>query len=426
MPSGGTVAFRSFGCKLNQYETQFIRENFLRAGYKEVHFSQASDIYLINACSVTSKSDYHARQAIRRARRRSPSSLIIATGCYAQLNPSALARIADIVLGNQEKGNALHYLRETNGGGRVFTTSSSEFSTFQPMKIREFCGHTRAFVKIQDGCSTPCSFCIVPKARGRARSAPLEDILSQIESLAQAGYREVVLSGVNIGTLGDDLIRLLQRLEGMDLPQRVRLSSIEPLDFTTELIDFVATSRKVCPHFHLPLQSGDQEILQAMNRRYDPAFYEELIWELNSRIPGVGIGADVLVGFPGESEKAFRNTYQLVERLPLAYLHVFSYSLRKGTPAAEFPYQVNPTVKSERSVLMRRLGMKKWQSFRERFLSQTLEVLVERNKKEGFFTGLSGNYIRVYIQHGKELGNAFLRVRLIDLKDKGVWGELVK
>lgn len=426
MPGRGTIAFRSLGCKLNQFETEFTRENFLRAGYREVNFSQVSDIYLINTCSVTSKSDYHARQAIRRARRLSPSSFIIATGCYAQLNPSALAGIADLVLGNREKLDVLHYLKEANGGGRVFTTPSSRFSAFQRMEINGFHGHTRAFIKVQDGCSTPCSFCIVPKARGRSRSAPVEDVLSQIESLSRAGYREVVLTGVNIGNLGGDLIKLLQRVEGMESPQRIRISSIEPMDFTGELIEFVANSRKVCPHFHIPLQSGDKGILQAMNRRYDPSFYEALIRELASKIPQVGIGADVLVGFPGEGEEAFRNTYQLVERLPLTYLHVFSYSPREGTPAARFPNQVYPATKKERSLLMRRLGMEKWRRFREEFLGQTLEILVERGKKEGFFSGLAGNYIRIYIKDGRGLENRLVRVRALGLQGKGIWGELIE
>lgn len=426
MPCQGKVAFRSFGCKLNQFETEFIREDFLRAGFREVGFSQLSDIYLINTCSVTSQSDYHARQAIRKARRLSPHSFIIATGCYAQLNPSALVGLADLVLGNREKRDVLHYLKGTNGGGKVFTSPSSGFSAIPRMVIGGFQGHTRAFIKVQDGCSTPCSFCIVPQARGRARSASLEDILSQIESLAQAGFKEVVLTGVNIGSLGANLIKLLERLEGMELPQRVRFSSIEPTDFTPELIDFVASSRKICPHFHIPLQSGDKGILQLMNRQYNPSFYEGFIRELRSKVPQAGIGADVLVGFPGEGEKAFRNTYQLVERLPLTYLHVFSYSPREGTPAAKFPDQVDPTVKNERSLLMRRLGMEKWRRFREGFLGQTLEILVERGEKEGFFTGLSGNYIRAYIKGGGKLRNRMVRVRTLGLKEKGVWGELVE
>ncbi len=426
MSWAGTVAFRSFGCKLNQFETEFIREDFLRAGYREVEFSQPSDIYLINTCSVTAQSDYHARQAIRAARRRSPSSLIIATGCYAQLNPWILADLADLVLGNGEKGDVLHYLREVNGGGKVFTSPSSAFSTFPRMAIRELRGHTRAFVKIQDGCSTPCSFCIVPKARGRARHASIEEILSQIDSLVKAGYREVVLTGVNIGSLGTDLITLLQRLEEMELPQRVRLSSIEPTDFTPELIDFVAASHKVCPHFHIPLQSGDRGILQLMNRRYDPSFYEALIWELSSKIPQAGIGADVLVGFPGEGEKEYENTYHLVEKLPLAYLHVFSYSPREGTPAAKFPNQVSPVVKKERSLLMRKLGMEKWQRFRERFKGQSLEVLVERGRKDGLITGLTGNYIRVYINSERDSGNKLVKVIVSGLRGKGVEGKLVE
>jgi len=426
VPSPGRIGLRSFGCKLNQFETEFIREEFLRAGYLEVEFSQVADLYLVNTCSVTSQSDYHARQAIRRARRLSPSSLIIATGCYAQTNPAALAGIADLVLGNREKADVLRYLGEVNSGEKVYTSPPSQFSTFPPMAIGGFQGHTRAFVKIQDGCSTPCSFCIVPLARGRARSAPLEAILSQIESLTRAGYQEVVLTGVNIGYLGPDLIELLKRLEGKDYPRRVRLSSIEPTDFTPELIDFVASSSKVCPHFHIPLQSGDKGILQLMNRQYDPKFYENLIWELNSKIPYAGIGADILVGFPGEKEEAFQNTYRLVEKLPLAYFHVFSYSPRKGTLAAEFPDQVDPPVKKRRSLLMRRLGMEKWRRFRERFLGQTLDILVEKGKREGVYTGLAGNYIRAYIRGGEKLENRLVKVEASGLQEKGVWGELIE
>jgi threonylcarbamoyladenosine tRNA methylthiotransferase MtaB len=453
-----SVAFVTVGCKLNQFETEQMRELVDAGGYVACPGDRAADIYVINTCTVTSKSDYRSRQAVRRCIRSNPGALVIVTGCYAQVAPEDIARIegVDVVLGNAEKDNILDFIAE--GGARAAETrtpgaaptvkvtpteSLTALKTGRPLK--GFGRYTRAFVKIQDGCDNRCTYCAVPGARGRSRSKQAGEICSEIEVLAGEGFREVVLTGVHLGSYGKDLARpggpagshgvaasggpsggptdlagLLHRVAGVPGIERIRLSSVEPTDLKDQLIEAMANpAMKIAPHVHVPLQSGDDGILRRMARPYDRALYGTLVERIAARIPWCGIGADVMVGFPGEDDRAFRNTYDLIDALPITYLHVFSYSPRPGTPAAGMDGQVEPGLKKERSRVLRRLGSEKSRRFRHSLLGHRLQVLVLETRASGRQTGLSGNYVKAYFKEPVR-ANTILECEAVDTRSDGL------
>ena len=439
------VAFSTIGCKLNQFETMGIRGFFEERGYQIVPFPSPADIYVVNTCTVTGKSDYRSRQAIRKALRTNPASFVVVTGCYAQLNPQEIARIkgVDLILGNDEKFFFSKYFIEPKklSSPAILTSDLASKTSFTTYSLKAFPGYTRAFVKIQDGCNASCSYCAVRGARGINRSENPEIIISQISQLVAAGHKEVVLTGIHLGTYGLDLGReislagLLKRLRDISDLRKVRLSSVEPREFTPELIEEIADNPKVCRHLHIPLQSGDPDILRRMNRDYDPSYYYDLVTRLKSLMPDLAIGADVIVGFPGEEEQHFRNAYQFIQELPITYLHVFSYSKRKGTPAASFPQQVPTEIKRERSLELRRLGRQKNLAFKKGFLGKTVEVLVEntRDKETGLLKGITDNYIKVLLpdkqcsdRAGYPLGaamNNYCPVQITAITADKVYGE---
>jgi len=433
-----TVALTTIGCKLNQFETIGMREFFERRGYKIVPFSHPADIYVVNTCTVTGKSDYRSRQAIRKAFRLNPQSFIIVTGCYAQLSPRDVAQLegVDLVLGNREKFSLERYLQEPQKfpQPRIYTRDLRQVPDFPTYLIEAFPGYTRAFVKIQDGCDSNCSYCAVRLARGPNRSERPEIILEQVRRLVAAGYKEIVLTGIHLGTYGQDLspdlnlASLLRRLRDIAGLKRIRLSSIEPKEFTPELIEEIVNNERICRHLHIPLQSGDPHILRLMNRDYDPDYYFQLICRLKDLLPEMSIGSDVIVGFPGEGDGHFWNTYKFIETLPISYLHVFSYSRREGTPAAHFPDQVAGEVKKERSRLLRQLGKEKALAFKKGFLGQTVEVLIEntRDKDTGLLRGITDNYIKVLLTGPDDRMNEFYRVRITEIRDNRVMGEWLR
>jgi threonylcarbamoyladenosine tRNA methylthiotransferase MtaB len=428
------VALSTIGCKLNQFEMMGMREFFVERGYQIVPFPTPADIYVINTCTVTGKSDYRSRQAIRKAVKANPASFVVVTGCYAQLNPQEISRIkgVDLILGNNEKFFFHRYFTEPKElmSPRIWTSDLSDAPPFATYPIKSFPGYTRAFVKIQDGCDAACSYCAVREARGPNRSEKPRKIISQIEQLVAAGYKEVVLTGIHLGTYGLDLghdinlAGLLKRLKEVSSLRQIRLSSIEPKEFTPELIHEIADNPKVCHHLHIPLQSGDPEILSWMNRDYDPHYYFTLVHRLKSVMPEIAMGADVIVGFPGEEEHHFRNTYRFIQELPISYLHVFSYSKRKGTLAANLPQQISGEIKRERSLELRRLGKQKNLAFKKDFLEKTIEVLVEntRDKETGYLKGITDNYIKVLIQGADERMNNYYRVKVAAIKSDKVYG----
>ena len=425
-----TVAFYTLGCKLNAYDTQWYAEQFVARGYREVSFGDRADVTVVNTCTVTGQGDAQSRKALRRAHRISPEGTVVAVGCYAQTDPDALSQMpeVDLVVGTAERVQLLDLINDTCSLGRTFVTRSRT-ADFQDMDIYNFGGRARAFVKIQEGCNEFCSFCIIPFARGRSRSRTLQSAVSQVKKLVDAGYREVVLTGVHIGDYGADLagcelLQVLKAVEQIDGLDRFRVSSIEATYVTDEMIDFFAESQKFCRHLHIPLQSGDNGILKAMRRPYTRAQYIALLERVAKRVPGVGIGGDVMVGFPGESDAAFQNTRDLIADHPLTYLHVFPYSPRGKTPAARMANQVDPQVKKQRGAILRELGRQKVAAFQARFLGQTLPVLFENRRNGQFLQGLTDNYIRVLAPGPSAACEQIVETRLQRIEDGMVIGEL--
>ncbi len=426
------VALTTLGCKVNQSETAGIREQLIKQGFNAVPFNQPADVYVINTCTVTGKSDLQSRQLIRQAIRRNHSAYIVVTGCYAQTDYQRIQRIegVDLILGNAEKNNLGRYLTDLDKCSPPKTIVTTPYNGQQP-QISGFPGRTRAFVKIQDGCNQACSYCIVPRARGRSRSRPLESVKSQLKRLIKTGYKEVVLTGIHIGGYGRDLsppvnlAKLLGELVEFEGLGRIRLSSIEPNEFSAELLD-ILQSEKICPHLHIPLQSAHEKQLRAMNRNYTPTRYRKLIKRLTNNIPHLAIGCDIIVGFPGETQAIFEHNYQFINNLPLAYMHVFSYSKRPKTEAADFPDQVHGKIKKERSQMMRLLSRQKSLQYQQSYLGKIRPTLIinKLDEQSGELYGLTDNYLKVLIPHNEQLINKIVPVCITGMKNNSLLGEV--
>ncbi len=435
-----TVAVATLGCKVNQFESEALMDSLEQRGYHLVPFEKGAAITIINTCTVTQRADFQSRQLIRRALRFNPNTLVIATGCYPQVDPEVFVRMEGVacVLGNAEKNGIPDLLPLMERAELPFVRISDiqKASSFLDIPLPTFRRHTRAFLKIQDGCDARCSYCIVPHARGPSRSLPLERVRECTRALKEKGYQEVVLTGIHLGSYGHDLpspvtlVKLLQTLEGEATPPRIRLSSIEPMDFSEDLVRFLSMSRKVCPHLHIPIQSGDDEILKRMNRNYDRSFLYDLVQALHQTIPDLSIGADVIVGFPGETEESFQRTYEFIDSLPFSYLHVFPFSKRKGTPAFRFPQVADQGTITRRAEAMRNLGKEKRKAFYSKFLHQELRVLVEgrREKTTGKWRGFSRNYIPVllHLREDHQWANQEWVVKVRDCTEIGLIGELME
>jgi threonylcarbamoyladenosine tRNA methylthiotransferase MtaB len=429
------VAMITLGCKTNQSDAASLAAELAARGHRVVPSSQDADATIIHTCTVTQKTDYQLRQVIRRAAARNPQGRIIVTGCYAQVSPESLRGIAGVncVVGVAERIRIPELLssREAPQAAQVFSSPVEERRPFEEWRLPRNADRTRAFLKVQDGCNSFCSYCIVPFARGRNRSLPLERVLVQARELSAQGCQEAVLTGIHLGTYGEDLLPsgslldLLRALEGERLGFRLRLSSIEPGEFTPSLVDYLSNSPSVCPHLHIPLQSGDDGVLRRMNRNYSASFFADLVRGLARSISGVAIGADVIGGFPGEDETSFQNTLSLIEQLPIAYLHVFPFSRRKGTPAAAFPAQVPPPVIRARCQALRELGEKKRENFYRSFVGRRVKVLAEskRDRESGLLKGFSPNYIPVLLPGGEELMNREVEAEITEVRDGKVFGK---
>jgi threonylcarbamoyladenosine tRNA methylthiotransferase MtaB len=386
---------------------------------------------------VTSKASYQTRQMLRRAQRLNPHATILVAGCGAQLEPERLAsdRLATHILGNREKFDLLTWLQQPGSltDPCCATGDSRRFGECPPIPVTQMhSGRTRAFLKVQDGCNAFCSYCVVPFTRGRSRSLPPEAVRDQLDLLLQHGYLEVVLTGIHLGQWGKDLdppqefAGLLDFLGRGALPRQIRLSSLESAEFTAELLRRLPSWPWIFPHFHVPLQSGDEEILKLMNRPYSPAQYTEVLMELHRLFPDAALGADVLVGFPGETEQQFQNTYRLISTLPLTYLHVFPYSPRPGTHAATLPGRITGDALKQRARSLHLLGEQKKAAFRARFLGRTMEVLAESQAQPGLWQGTTSNYLQIFFPAPPELARGtVVRVRPARSGPKGLYGELV-
>ncbi len=400
------IAFYTLGCKVNQYETELIREQFLQSKYKIVPFSQKADIYLINTCTVTAKSDRKSRYYIQNALRKDPKAKVIVTGCYVNRAQEDLAKISPRILTipNEEKNNIINRL--------IQDSVYSQIST-----INNFEGHSRAFVKIQDGCDNYCSYCIVPYVRNVLFSRPKEEILREVTNLTQNGCREIVLTGIRLGKykIQDEinfvsLIKLIHKIKDL---KRIRLSSIEPMDITDELIDLFGSLPKLCHHLHIPLQSGDDEILKEMNRKYTTKTYKTLIDKIREKAPDINITTDVIVGFPSETEKNFNNTYEFIKNIGFGKLHVFKFSSREGTTASKLKNQIDNKTKDKRSKKLLSLSKQLTKEFYARFIGKNVEVLIEgKAKKKNYLTGITSQYIRVLINKNKQSPKDIVKVNI--------------
>jgi len=433
-----TVAIETLGCKVNRYESAFLEEMFLQSGYQIVPFTEWANIYLVNTCTVTHKVDYQCRQLIRRAHQKNPSALIVVTGCYAQSSPEVIANLPGVklIVGNPEKVDLLRFLNEgVTDSPRTFLSPVNGEQKFGDPALTIFRHRTRAFLKIQDGCNSSCTYCIVPKVRGRNRSLPLDEVVQRLEILVNSGHKEIVLTGIHLGTYGLDLcpssnlLALLRSIEEKTHVKRLRLSSIEPLEISLKLIQFISSSNVVCPHLHIPLQSGDDEILKRMNRPYRRQYFQQLIADLASNIRSVCIGVDVIVGFPGEDEEKFENTLNFLESLPLAYLHVFPFSRRKGTEAAAFPDQVDQKIIKRRAENLRQLSIRKRGEYYRGFIGKNVSLLIEgrRDPSGHYVEGLSSHYIPVFVESTEHLlvANEEVEARVIKVEGEKVYGRLI-
>ena len=425
------------GCKLNQYETEGVAESLEALGFVVVPFDAPADVYVVNTCTVTGRSDYRSRQMLRRAARRGQGALVIATGCYAQRDPDALAAMpeVDLVVGNSSKRDlatlALERLRsdDSDAGETRVVVGSLRDEGFEAFDIKRFRGYTRAFIKIQDGCDQRCAYCAVPDARGPARSRGFDDVLAQASTLAANGYRELVLTGVHIGAFKDpggrQLPELLTALAEIDGLVRLRLGSVEPRELTPRLAETILQLGKVCNHLHIPLESGSDSVLRRMGRGYTRARYTEGVRRVTDADPLCGLGTDVMVGFPGETEEDFADTVSLIKSLPYTYLHVFAFSPRGGTAAADMDDQVPAAESKRRSLYLRELGSELSLQFRRGLVGKSLEILVEeRGAEEDSLTGLAGNYVRVKTDGDASLQNKFVNVTVRGADETSTWGDI--
>ncbi|HJM16427.1 MAG TPA: tRNA (N(6)-L-threonylcarbamoyladenosine(37)-C(2))-methylthiotransferase MtaB [Flavobacteriales bacterium] len=425
MFNGKTSAFYTLGCKLNFSETSTISRHLKEIGFVKNEFNDGADLFVINTCSVTENANKECRRIIRKAKKISPNSFVVVTGCFAQLKPKLMSEIegVDMVLGANEKFNLPTLLVDLNNKNKseIHGCEIEDLNYYSSFSMEE---RTRSFLKIQDGCDYPCTYCTIPLARGKSRCDTVENILINASKIAKNGIKEIVITGVNIGEFIDpktneNFYNLIKKLEDVDGIERYRISSIEPNLITDEIIKFVKYSKKFMPHFHIPLQSGSDEILGKMKRRYNARLYKEKVLKIAKEIPEVCIGADVIVGFPGETDELFNSTLNFIKDLPLSYLHVFTYSERDNTMAINFDGVVSKQERSERSKMLRILSEKLQRAHYERFLGTTQTALMERENKNSFLFGYTDNYIKVRIPFSKDFVQQKLKITLLSHDENG-------
>lgn len=426
------VAFYTLGCKLNFAETSTIARSFQDDGFERVDFSEKADIYVINTCSVTDNADKRFKSIVKTAQRQNENAFLVAIGCYAQLKPEELAHVdgVDLVLGATEKFKVTDYLNDLskNDMGEIHACEIEQANFY--VGSYSIGDRTRAFLKVQDGCDYKCTFCTIPLARGISRSDRLESVLNNAREISEKGIREIVLTGVNIGDYGKGefgnkkhdhtFYELIEALEGVEGISRLRISSIEPNLLKNETIEFVSKSGKFVPHFHIPLQSGSDSILRKMKRRYNRSLYTDRVVTIRRHMPDACIGVDVIVGFPGETEQDFLETYRYLSELDISYLHVFTYSERPNTPAIEMEDRVDPKVRQKRSKMLRGLSVKKRRAFYESQIGTERTVLFEAENKLGYIHGFTENYVKVKAPWNPELVNTLHRIRLTEIDEDGM------
>lgn len=427
------ASFHTLGCKLNYAETASLERQFKERGFNIVPFTEHSDVCVINTCSVTERADREARQIVRRVLRTSPNAFVAVIGCYSQLAPEVLASIdgVDIVLGASEKFRLFDFAGSFKkfSSPKIFVSPIETVNDFGPAFSGGVDDRTRAFLKIQDGCDFTCSFCTIPLARGESRSQSIEACVLQACQLVLMGYKEIILTGVNLGDFGkkgnSSFLKLLRELDNVDGIERIRVSSIEPNLLNDELIDFWLGSEKICDHFHLPLQHGTDDILHTMRRRYTSEDYRSLIHSIRKKSPNAGIGVDVIVGFPGETEELFRENFEFVQELPISYLHVFTYSERPNTPSINFGGKIEPRIRYSHSDRLRVLGQMKRLDFYRSQRDLVRPMLIEGSVDKNMLTGYTDNYVRVKVPYHQSLENSIAMVRIGDIQGDVCNGEII-
>ena len=433
------VAFYTLGCKVNQYETEAMLEMFKEDGYEQVDSEEYADVYVINTCTVTHMSDRKSRQYIRRMKKKNPNAIIAVVGCYSQVSPEEILEIDEVnlVMGTNERRTIVDEIKKleiVEGEKKASTVDDiMKVRAFEEIEISQSNGRTRAFMKIQDGCDRFCTYCIIPYARGgKVRSRDMESIINEAKTLAENGYEEVVLTGIHVASYGKDikdekvtLLDVIKKINEIDGIKRIRTSSVEPILFTDEFVNEVSKMEKVMPHYHLSLQSGCDETLKRMNRRYTTAEYKEIVDKLRREIPDVAITTDVIVGFPGETEEEFEQTYNFLKDIELSQMHIFKYSPRKGTKAADMDNQVNPQVKHERSEKLLQLNKDNFKKFASRMLNKEFDVLFEQSIGDNKYEGLTPNYLKTIIESDEDITGKILKVKITEVKDEYVEGILV-
>lgn len=431
------VAFATLGCRVNQYETEAMTEKFIREGYSVVDFDEFADVYVINTCTVTNMGDKKSRQIISKARRTNGEAVIAVVGCYSQIAPEEVSKIegVDVVLGTRNKGDIVYYVNKAKDEKEIQVCVNEVLRNkqFEELNIEEYQDKTRAFLKIQDGCNRFCTFCLIPYARGATCSKKPEKVLEEVNKLAKHGFKEVILSGIHTASYGVDLgsnvtlISLLEDIEKIEGIERVRIGSIEPAFFTDEVINKIKNMKKLCPHFHLSLQSGSNGTLKRMNRRYTAEEYANTVNTLRNNIEDVSITTDLIVGFPGETEEEFNETYEYLKDLKLTKVHLFKYSPRKGTKAAEMKDQIDGTVKDKRSKILTELNKENEIEFIKKLVNRNMDVLIEREcpNKAGIFEGYTKNYVKAEISGvNKEMIGKIINCNIIGREDNYIIGKM--
>ncbi|WP_297517518.1 tRNA (N(6)-L-threonylcarbamoyladenosine(37)-C(2))-methylthiotransferase MtaB [uncultured Clostridium sp.] len=429
------VAFSTLGCRVNKYESDAMIEKFVIEGYEVVEYSDIADVYVINTCSVTNMGDKKSRQLISKARRQNPESIIAAVGCYSQIAPTEVAAIegVDVVLGTRNKGDIIYYVNKAKDEGKqqVKVGAVLRNKVFEEFDVKEYQGKIRAFLKIQDGCNRFCTYCIIPYTRGSLASKNPKRVIQEITKLAEDGFKEVVISGIHTASYGHDLeqsitlVDILEQIEGINGMERVRIGSIEPGFCSQENVERMINLKKLCPNFHLSLQSGCTETLKRMNRRYTAAEYEATVNMLREKFPTISITTDVIVGFPGETDAEFNETYEFLKRIKLTKMHIFKYSPRKGTKAATMENQIDGNIKEERSKKLIELNAQNEADFAKENIGREVEVLFESKNDGNVFSGYAENYLKVEVRGYENIVNQIQKVKIIGSENEIAIGELI-
>ncbi|MPL63345.1 Threonylcarbamoyladenosine tRNA methylthiotransferase MtaB [bioreactor metagenome] len=431
MPS---VAFTTLGCKVNQFETEVMEGLFKQKGYNIVSFAQKADVYVINTCSVTHLGEKKSRQVIRRANRLNLEAVIAVTGCYAQVSPEEVQAIegVDVIAGTRERSRIVELVEEAARSKNKVNavTNIMTADTFEDIPLHNMPGRTRVFLKIQEGCANFCTYCIIPYARGPLRSRPLESIVAEAQKLVAAGFKEIVLTGIHLGAYGHDfgsgvsLVDAVRAVLERTALLRLRLGSLESIEISDELIELMRQEPRFCQHLHLPLQAGDNSVLKAMNRHYTTEEYRQLIEAIRRQIPDIAISTDIIVGFPGETDQMFESAVQFVDSMNFSRIHIFPYSRRSGTPAADYPNQVSEEDKKHRAHVMGELAYRKTAEFERRFIGKEVTVLFETASSD-FLDGLNDHYTRVYAKGDENLAGSIVKVKLEKQYRDGLFGIII-